>query len=120
MRGSSRYGSSRLQPLSSHRSVQELASGKYRVCIVGPDTAQSPAFGEDTADAKFCKRVICLGIDEVHAISEWGGVQMFSDPSLLRSVLYVRVSPLEHPFSLRRPPFQPICQVLSPTSRSQP
>lgn len=54
------------------RLLKELSSGKYRVCLVGPETALSPAFGEVTADAKFRQRVICLVIDEVHAISEWG------------------------------------------------
>ncbi|KAJ6456465.1 P-loop containing nucleoside triphosphate hydrolase protein [Mycena sanguinolenta] len=53
--------------------LQDLGKNKYRVGLVGPEMVLSPQFHEKVLNqVEFTKNIICLVIDELHCICEWG------------------------------------------------
>ncbi|KAJ6542878.1 P-loop containing nucleoside triphosphate hydrolase protein [Mycena capillaripes] len=52
---------------------QDLGQNKFRVGLVGPEMALSPQFHKHVLNQiPFTKNIICLVIDELHCICEWG------------------------------------------------
>ncbi|KAJ7235274.1 P-loop containing nucleoside triphosphate hydrolase protein [Mycena haematopus] len=55
------------------QSLTDFGQNKYRVGLVGPEMALSTSFHEKVLNQiEFIKNIICLVIDELHCIWEWG------------------------------------------------
>ncbi|KAJ7687525.1 P-loop containing nucleoside triphosphate hydrolase protein [Mycena rosella] len=55
------------------QSLMDVDQNKYRVGFVGPEMALSTQFHEKVLNqVEFTKNIICLVIDELHCIWEWG------------------------------------------------
>ncbi|KAF7378268.1 p-loop containing nucleoside triphosphate hydrolase protein [Mycena sanguinolenta] len=55
------------------QSLSDLGQNKYRVGLVSPEMVLSPEFHEKVLNqVEFTKNIICLVIDELHCIWEWG------------------------------------------------
>ncbi|KAJ7739197.1 P-loop containing nucleoside triphosphate hydrolase protein [Mycena metata] len=55
------------------QSLTDLGQNKYRVGFVGPEMALSTQFHEKVLNqVEFTRNIICLVIDELHCVWEWG------------------------------------------------